>query len=173
MLSSIWVATITGFIFSLQTWMIRFWATGVSATSISTPRSPRATITPSAASTISSRHSKASRFSILAITNAWASIDAKRFFNDATSWADLANDKLMKSISLRAAHRAFSTSSGRIEETDKDTPGRLIPCLDRIVPRTATTHRNRSLVLSITSSEMVPSASMTRSPMLTSSMSFE
>ena len=37
-ISSICVATITGFIFSRQTRMIRFWATGVLATSISTPK---------------------------------------------------------------------------------------------------------------------------------------
>ena len=53
MLSSICVAMITGLRWRLQTAMISFWTTATRAMSISTPRSPRATITPSAASTIS------------------------------------------------------------------------------------------------------------------------
>ena len=45
--SSIWVATITGTPRWRAARMIIFWATGTSSGSSSTPRSPRATMTPS------------------------------------------------------------------------------------------------------------------------------
>ena len=66
--SSICVAVITGLPASRPRRMIRFWASGTSAAPISTPRSPRATISPSATATMASRCSIASGFSILAIT---------------------------------------------------------------------------------------------------------
>ena len=66
--SSIWVAVITGFPRSSAFWMIRFWTSGTSAGPISTPRSPRATITASVSARTSSRTSTASDFSIFAIT---------------------------------------------------------------------------------------------------------
>ena len=52
--SSIWVATITGLALSRHIWTARFCTTGTCSSGISTPRSPRATISPSKASTISS-----------------------------------------------------------------------------------------------------------------------
>jgi hypothetical protein len=51
--SSIWVAVITGFPFITVVRMICFWTIGTSGSGISTPRSPRATIVPSASGTIS------------------------------------------------------------------------------------------------------------------------
>jgi hypothetical protein len=51
---SICVAVITGLPATLAVWMMRFCHTGTIAGSISTPRSPRATITASAASMIPS-----------------------------------------------------------------------------------------------------------------------
>ena len=65
--SSIWVAVMTGLPASLQARMIRFWAMGTSSGGASTPRSPRATISPSEAARISSMQSSASGFSILAM----------------------------------------------------------------------------------------------------------
>ena len=65
--------------------MIRFCSTGICATSISTPRSPRATITASAACTISSSRSSASRFSILATTPALDPADRTMSFSARTS----------------------------------------------------------------------------------------
>ena len=50
--------------------MIRFWSSGTSAAPISTPRSPRATITPCDSARISSSAATASAFSIFAITHA-------------------------------------------------------------------------------------------------------
>ena len=66
--SSICVATITGLALSRQTCTARFCTTGTASSGISTPRSPRATMTPSKASTISSSRSTASGFSIFAMT---------------------------------------------------------------------------------------------------------
>ena len=66
--SSIWVATITGLALSRQSWTARFCTIGTCSSGISTPRSPRATMMPSKASTISSSWSTASGFSIFAIT---------------------------------------------------------------------------------------------------------
>ena len=66
--SSIWVATMTGLAFSRAIWIARFCTSGTCSSGSSTPRSPRATMTPSKASTIASRLSTASGFSSLAIT---------------------------------------------------------------------------------------------------------
>ncbi|MCY1448319.1 hypothetical protein D9M71_649780 [compost metagenome] len=62
---SIWVAVITTLFWASEALMIFFCRPGSSASPISTPRSPRATITTSLASTISSRFSMASVRSIL------------------------------------------------------------------------------------------------------------
>ena len=68
--SSICVAVITGLPRSSARAMIRFCSSGTSAAPISTPRSPRATMTASDSARISSSAAIASAFSILAIT--WA-----------------------------------------------------------------------------------------------------
>ena len=52
MLSSIWVAVITTLPAALAIAMIRFWTIGTSSVPSSTPRSPRATMTPSVAARI-------------------------------------------------------------------------------------------------------------------------
>ena len=65
--SSIWVAVITGLPKSLHFSIIIFWSTGTSSAGISTPRSPRATMRPSATSKISSMFLTPSAFSIFAM----------------------------------------------------------------------------------------------------------
>jgi hypothetical protein len=71
--SSICVATMQGLPHSAHFATISFCETGTRAMSISTPRSPRATMTPSAAWTILSRSARAWGFSILATTGIqWA-----------------------------------------------------------------------------------------------------
>lgn len=66
--SSIWVAVITGFPAAMHRRMRRFWTMGTSSRGISTPRSPRATMIPSASSRISSNRATAEGFSILAMS---------------------------------------------------------------------------------------------------------
>ena len=66
--SSIWVATMTGLLRSRAAWIARFCTSGTCSRASSTPRSPRATMTASNASTMASRLSTASGFSSLAMT---------------------------------------------------------------------------------------------------------
>ncbi len=68
---SICVAVMTGLPTSLQAAMMRFCSSGNSCGGISMPRSPRATIRPSAASRMAIRFSIASLFSILAMMGIW------------------------------------------------------------------------------------------------------
>ncbi len=65
--ASIWVAVMTGLPFETVVRMIFFCVAGTSARGSSTPMSPRATMMPSAAATISSRLVTPALFSILAI----------------------------------------------------------------------------------------------------------
>ena len=69
--SSICVATMTGVRARRAFRRISFWAIGTSSIAISTPRSPRATMTAAVAVRISSRRPRASGRSSLATT--WAS----------------------------------------------------------------------------------------------------
>ena len=66
--SSICVAVITGMANSLATLMMSFWARGTRSGGICTPRSPRATISPSAPAAMPRTLSSASGRSILAIS---------------------------------------------------------------------------------------------------------
>ncbi len=50
--SSIWVATMTGFAAARHSEIARFWTSGTASRGSSTPKSPRATMTPSKAATI-------------------------------------------------------------------------------------------------------------------------
>ena len=81
--SSICVAVIAGFPCSSADRMIRFWTSGTAAGPISTPRSPRATMTASEALMIASSSSSASAFSIFAITCAFASAALKQLAQSA------------------------------------------------------------------------------------------
>ncbi len=65
--SSIWVAVMTGFPLVTVVRMMFFWIAGTSASGNSTPRSPRATMVPSAAATMLSRFATAARLSIFAM----------------------------------------------------------------------------------------------------------
>ena len=67
--SSIWVAVMTGLPRRLARRMSRFCTMAICSIGISTPRSPRATMMPSAAPRISSMCSRASARSILAMMN--------------------------------------------------------------------------------------------------------
>ena len=69
--SSIWVAVTTGLPRTLHLAMIIFCSIGTSSGDISMPRSPRATMIPSAAAMIASMFWIASGFSIFAITGVW------------------------------------------------------------------------------------------------------
>ena len=92
MLSSICVAVITTLPIAFAISMIRFWSVGTSSVDSSTPRSPRATITPSDASRTWGRSFMASRFSIFAITGVDAPMDLMSALHSSTSAAWRTND---------------------------------------------------------------------------------
>ena len=108
--SSIWVATMTGLALSRQTWTARFCTIGTSSSGISTPRSPRATIMPSKASTISSSRSTASGFSILAITGRRMPTSSITRCTSLTSSGLRTNDSATKSTPSRSANSRSSSS---------------------------------------------------------------
>mmetsp|Transcript_17482 Transcript_17482/g.51109 ORF Transcript_17482/g.51109 Transcript_17482/m.51109 type:complete len:240 (-) Transcript_17482:741-1460(-) len=85
--SSICVATITGFPWSRHSSIMSFWSMGTSSGNISTPRSPRATMMPSQTSTMDSRLSIASGFSILAKTLAgWSPMSFRSCSMSSFCW---------------------------------------------------------------------------------------
>ena len=151
--------------------MICFCIIGMLATSISTPRSPRATITASAASTIESRLSIASRFSILATTRAFEPRVRSSSLSSFTSTALRTNDRLTKSAPAAAAHSACFQSAALIAATESFTPGRFTPWRLRISPPCTTRQRASVAERSSTTRLIVPSASITASPTDSSSMS--
>ena len=94
--SSIWVAVMTGLPNRLQREIISFCSSGTRSGGISTPKSPRATIMPSACCIIDSTLRKPSSFSILAITRIWlppacsrnrliSTMSSARWINDAAT----------------------------------------------------------------------------------------
>ena len=90
--SSIWVATITGLALRRALSMTRFCRNGTSSSGHSTPRSPRATMKASNASTTSSRLSIACGFSIFAITGRRMPSSRMIRRTSSTSAADRTND---------------------------------------------------------------------------------
>ncbi len=93
MLSSIWVAVMTTLPRPLAFLMMTFCRVGTDSVETSTPRSPRATITPSVASSTASRASMASRFSILAMRGWVPPRDVMRAFASRTSAALRTKDR--------------------------------------------------------------------------------
>ena len=93
MLSSICVAVMTTLPAPLARSMIRFCRVGTSSVESSTPRSPRATMTPSDTSRMEARSSMASRFSIFAITGQVPPRDLMRALHSLTSEAWRTNDR--------------------------------------------------------------------------------
>ena len=130
--SSICVAVITGFPRSSAFWMIRFCTSGTSAGPISTPRSPRATITASVSASTSSRTSTASAFSILAITCACEPACSIRARRSRTSAGERTNESATKSTPVSSAHSRSTVSLRVSEGIGIGTPGRLTPLCEVI-----------------------------------------
>ena len=93
--SSICVAVMTGTPAALDASINCFCTMGTCSAGISTPKSPRATIIPSAISKIAAKSSNASGFSILAITGVDFPAAAMRFFRSCTSSAWRTNEMAM------------------------------------------------------------------------------
>src|SRR4030095_1821826 len=170
MLLSICVAVITGRWVWLHSAMMRFWIAGTRCTSISTPRSPRATITQSVTAMISSRCSTACGFSILTTTRAGHSLACSSCRNLATSSALRTNDKPTKSTSFACclvqsrSLRSLSVS----DLTANSEPGKFSPCRERSCPASVTFNHALPGSVCVTTMATVPSAKRMVSPSLSS-----
>ena len=166
--SSRWVATMTGLPATTQRRTMSRWAPGSISYSTSTPRSPRATMTPSAASMISSRLSRPSWFSILAtirMERPPASLMIRRA--SCTAWALRTNDTARKSTSCSTAKRMSATSCSVIDGRLMRTPGRLMCLRDPRTPPSSTRQRRSCSPVSSTSRLMSPLSTVMRSPAFT------
>src|SRR5579862_2826345 len=162
--SSICVAVITGFPSSSDFVMIRFCSSGTSAAPISTPRSPRATITASVSARMSSSASIASAFSIFAITCAcelccWISACRSR-----TSAAERTNESATKSTPVSSANSRSSLSLRVNDGIGIGTPGRLTPLCELTRPPTTTVATARPLSTASTRRRTSPSSIRTSCP---------
>ena len=165
---SIWVAVITTLFWASDSRMIFFCRPGSSASPISTPRSPRATITTSEASTISTRFSIASVRSILDTSAAslpWARAMARASF---MSWALRQKDTAMKSTPILAAIPISSLSRSVSAPSDRPPPCLFRPLRSDSTPSLSTLHTMRSPCTSTTCSCIRPSSSSSTSPAATS-----
>ena len=144
--------------------MIRFWRSGTSSGPISTPRSPRATMTASASSRIASSASTASAFSIFAITFAVAPACWIRSLRSRTSAAERTNERATKSTSRASANSRSSRSLRVSEGIGTGTPGTLTPLCELTTPPASTEHSARPLVTRSTRRRTRPSSIRTSCP---------
>ena len=123
--------------------MICFWMSGTIAAPISTPRSPRATITASVSPRIASSASTASAFSILAITCACEPAAAISSRRSRTSAAERTNERATKSTP-RSSAKSRSSMSFRVRDgIGTGTPGTFTPLCVSTTPPMTTVHRAR------------------------------
>ena len=145
---------------------MRFCRWGTSSIGKSMPRSPRATMTPSAAASSSSRWSTAARVSILAMSLGPSGPSASR--TRASSSGVRTND-----IATQSACRATLSISSRSSSVGTDgshrSDGRWAPGRPWIRPPLRTTARTSPPDTSTTTSVTVPSPSTTLHPGLTMS----
>ena len=141
--SSICVAVITGLPRSRARRMIRFCRSGTATAPISTPRSPRATITASASRRMSSSTATASAFSIFAITCAVEPDASISVFSACTSEAERTNESATKSQPSSSANWRSSMSFRVSDGIGSGMPGRLTPLCEMTVPPTSTSQSAR------------------------------
>ena len=166
--SSRWVATITGLPATTQRRTMSRWATGSSSNSTSTPRSPRATMTPSAASMISSRLSRPSWFSTLAMIRMGRPPPSSMTSRASrTAWALRTNDTARKSMPCSRPKRMSATSCSVIDGRLMRTPGRLMCLREPRTPPSSTRQRRSCSLVSSTSRLISPLSTVMRSPAFT------
>src|SRR5438094_47495 len=144
--------------------MIRFWRSGTSSGPISTPRSPRATMTASASCRIASSASTASAFSIFAITFAVDPACLIRSLRSRTSAAERTKDRATKSTSSAIANSRSSMSFRVSEGIGTGTPGRFTPLCALTMPPARTAHSARPLRMRSTRRRTRPSSISTSWP---------
>ena len=172
--SSICVAVMTGLPAMLVRRIIFFCSMGTSQAGISTPRSPRATISPSLAAIISSRLSTPSRFSILEMMRMCSPPQSRRQARmSSTSLARRTKEAATKSKSCSAAKRRSARSFSVREGRCIGTPGMLMLLLLESGPPLRTRQRMSCASMLSTSSSMSPSSMSTRQPGVSSLCSSE
>mmetsp|Transcript_1040 Transcript_1040/g.2973 ORF Transcript_1040/g.2973 Transcript_1040/m.2973 type:complete len:200 (+) Transcript_1040:314-913(+) len=120
--SSICVATIVGFFSSRLMRMMRCCTMGTSSTGISAPRSPRATMAPSAASRIWRRRGTACADSILGRTRARSLFSSRNSLSAMRSFSCLTKESAYMSTLLAWPKRMSSQSFSVIAGRDADLP---------------------------------------------------
>src|SRR5215218_5834981 len=131
--SSICVAVIEGRASAPASAITCFCTIGTSSIRISIPRSPRATITQSAARTISSARWTACGFSILAISGSRVCLR-----RNVTSSARRTNESATRSTPIRSPVRTWSRSSSGTDGSAAVSPGMLRPWREATEPPTST-----------------------------------
>ena len=124
--------------FSLAIWMARFCTSGTFSSGSSTPRSPRATMIPSNASTIASRFSTASGFSSLAITGRRSPNRSMIWCTRSTSAGERTKDSATKSTRRSIANARSAMSLSDIAGTRRFIPGSESPLLSLTTPPSVT-----------------------------------
>ena len=137
--SSIWVATMTGLAARRARAIARFCTRGTSSSGSSTPRSPRATMMPSKASTISARWSTACGFSILASTGSRTPSSSMIRRTSSTS-AARPHERQRDQVGLQAQRPAqvLDVLLRQRRHADTATPGRLMPLWSETRPPSTT-----------------------------------
>ena len=167
MLSNICVATTTGVPRSRHAETIRSCAAGTSSSGISTPKSPRATMTTSADSTIAVRSSRAAGCSIFATIQVWTPAASMRSRAGIKSAALRTYETATKSTFCESAWSRQSKSCGPTAGSFTSVRGTLIPFRSVRIPPSSTRQRTISPSKSgavRTSSRISPSESRTGSP---------
>ena len=168
-LSIIWVAIITGFPIWIHFCTIIFCKSGTLSIGSSTPKSPLATIIPSAKSIILSISSIASGFSIFAIIRAFLFLLYIRSFNVIISDPLLTKDKPIQSKSCSRAKSKSLMSFGVRQGNDIFVFGKLRPFFEVKWPPMVIKHFTWSLkFVSNTFNCNFPSSIKTVSPTFTS-----
>ena len=141
--SSIWVATTTGLPARREVRVICFCTPGTFSSGISTPRSPRATISASVRSMMSPSRVTACGFSIFAITAARPRVI---FLASAMSSGRWTNESATQSMPASSAASRSERSLGASAEVGMVVSGRLTPLRSDNLPPTSTRVAMRLLV---------------------------
>ena len=163
--SSIWVATMTGLAFSLAIWMARFCTSGTSSSGSSTPRSPRATMIASNASTIASRLSMASGFSSLAMTGHPAA-DAVHHLVHQFDVGGRADERQRDQVDAEAQREleVVDVLLGQRRARRRSCPGSEMPLLLLTGPPSVTVQTTSLPSMCSTTRPTLPSSISSRSP---------
>ncbi|SLH97934.1 Uncharacterised protein [Mycobacteroides abscessus subsp. abscessus] len=158
----------TGLAFSRAIWIARFCTSGTCSSGSSTPRSPRATMIASKASTMASRLSMASGFSSLPITGTRRPTLSITSCTSSTSAGERTNDSAMKSTPRSSANSRSSMSLSDSAGTETSMPGSDTPLLLDTGPPSVTRHTTSLPSTRVTVSPTLPSSTSSRSPGLAS-----